>query len=345
MKIKLLLIIYLIQIVYLHNHSRSSKKFYYDILELKHSATEDEIRSQYKKLTKKYHPDKYGNSKKYTEIQRAYEILSSRTKKTIYDTDGIDEVLRYEHAENGGYVDRRYNRLNPKRVNISISLKESYIGGERNVNIRRQEICRFCQGTGAKDGEMKTCTKCRGRGVTIETIRTGMGLMQMQRNCPKCGGKGKFHKHTCPHCRGRKVINENKSLKIKIRRGTRNGETRVFEGEGDADPRGIPGHVIINFIVSKDRNFERKEDDLYTNLKIEFNEALFGFSTYIKHLDGKKINIEKKGTSQFGEYIKIDGEGMYKEDGEKGNLFVKILFNLPKRINLTQKKIIREIFE
>lgn len=213
------------------------------------------------------------------------------------------------------------------------------------MTFRRQEICRFCQGTGAKNGELKTCPTCRGRGVTIEMIRTGMGMMQMQRNCPKCGGKGKFHKHVCPKCRGRKVGNESKSLKIVVRRGTRDGEVRVFEGEGDADPRGIPGHVVVSFKVGRDSNFRRDGDDLFCEVRIEFREALFGFKVVLKHLDGKRVNIEKSGSSQFGELVKIEGEGMYKEDGERGNLYAKIVFDLPRKINLTQKKIVREIFE
>jgi DnaJ-class molecular chaperone len=335
----------LIFFVLAKSDNSSSRKFYYDILEVAISASEDEISNSYKTLTKKYHPDKYGNSKKYTEIQRAYEILSNRTKKVIYDTDGIDEVLRFEHAEANGYVDRRYNRLQPQRVNIVLSLKEAYLGGEKNLNVRRQSICRHCQGTGAQNAELQICPVCRGKGITVETIRTGMGIMQMQRNCPKCNGQGKMHKHNCPHCHGSKIVKENKSLKIKIARGVKNGETRIFEGEGDADPRAIPGHIIVDFTVKDDPNFKRNNDDLYTEIKIEFFEALFGFKTFLRHLDGRKIEIEKSGTSQFGEFIKIDSEGMYKEDGEKGNLFVKILFELPQKINLGQKKIIREIFE
>ena len=143
---KIFLTLFLILVI--NSRNKNSKKFYYDILEVQISATEDEILKSFRTLAKKYHPDKYGNSRKYTEIQRAYEILSDRTKKVIYDTDGIDEVLRYEHAENNGYVERRYNRLQAKEIKIKLTLKEAYLGGEKNINIRRQTICRHCQGTG-----------------------------------------------------------------------------------------------------------------------------------------------------------------------------------------------------
>lgn len=103
----------------------------------------------------------------YVKIQRAYEILSSRTKKSIYDTDGIDEVSRYEHALQNGYVDRRYNKLNPKRITFTLSLKEVYLGVEKNVAITRKSLCRACQATGAKHGEFKICPHCKGQGMKI----------------------------------------------------------------------------------------------------------------------------------------------------------------------------------
>lgn len=92
----------------------------------------------------------------------------------------MDEVQRYEHAVNNDYVDRRYNRVNPKRMTVRVSLKEVYLGSEKNIVISRRSMCRHCQGTGAKGGQFKTCPHCGGQGMSIKTVRTGMGIMRMQ---------------------------------------------------------------------------------------------------------------------------------------------------------------------
>lgn len=92
----------------------------------------------------------------------------------------MDEVSRYEHALENGYVDRRYNKMRPKKVTLSITLKEAFLGAERNIAISRKSLCRACHATGAKHGEFKVCPHCNGEGMTIQTIRTGMGIMRMQ---------------------------------------------------------------------------------------------------------------------------------------------------------------------
>ncbi len=115
---------------------------HYEILNVTYKATDEEIKKAFNKLSKKYHPDKSRNTSQYQKIQRAYEILSDRTLKTIYDTDGLDEVIRYEHAVNNGYVNRRYNKMRPKSITLQISLKEAYLGVERVYNISRKSLCR-----------------------------------------------------------------------------------------------------------------------------------------------------------------------------------------------------------
>ena len=193
------LILFIIKIVLTH---KPGNTLYYEILGLNHDATEEEIKQQYKILSKKHHPDRGGNASLYAKVQRAFEVLSDRTKRSIYDVDGLNEVINYEQAVENGYVDRRYNRVRSKNIFLTVSLKEAYNGVEKNVAIVRKSLCSKCQGTGAKGGHFKTCPHCKGKGMTIETIRTGMGIMRMQSHCRHCGGKGKFPHSTCPVCRG-----------------------------------------------------------------------------------------------------------------------------------------------
>lgn len=116
-----------------------------------------------------------------------------------------------------------------------------------------------------------------------------MGMMRMQTTCDHCGGKGKYPKSTCPVCRGRKFVTESKNFKVQIDRGIEDGHEIVFEGEGDAIQTALPGDVIISIRVAKNSKFERKGDDLYTKMNIDFEEALMGFDRNIGHLDGRLI--------------------------------------------------------
>ncbi len=230
---------------------------------------------------------------------------------------------------------------------MSVSLKEAYLGGERNISVSRRSICRKCQATGAKNGEMKICPHCHGEGMSIKTIRTGMGIMRMQSQCEHCNGKGKYPKSKCPVCHGHKTVSDTKNFKVNVEKGVFDGHEIVFKGEGDSVPSALPGDVVFSVHVKKNKNFVRKGDDLHTKLKIEFKDALMGFNETIKHLDDRLVNLSKNGVSQPHEILKIQDEGMPKKDNpnEKGDLFVEIVFNLPKRINIKQKKLIREIYK
>lgn len=338
--LKYLFAVFLFSFIASHSHHEL-----YHTLNLKIDASDEDIKKAFQTLSKEHHPDKKGNNSLYVKILRAYEILSDRTKKSIYDNDGIDEVGRYEHAVENNYVSRRYNKMQPKKITVVVSLQEVFMGTEKNIAINRQSSCRSCQGTGAHNAEFKVCPHCNGQGMTIKTIRTNMGMMRMQAQCDHCGGQGKFPKSQCPVCKGRKTIYENKSFKVNIDKGVHDGDEIVFPGEGDAITTALPGDVIIQIQVIKNDKFRREGDDLYAKMEVSFEEALFGFERSLVHLDGRKVGVSKKGISQPNELIKIDGEGMHKKESfERGNLYVEIVFKLPEKVTLKQRKIIRSIF-
>lgn len=320
----------------------------YDYLELKFSASDDEIKKAFNELSKKYHPDKYGSSDKYMKIQRAYEILSSRTKKHIYDTDGLEEAERYEHAVANGYAGQRYRKTEDGIFQLTLGLEEVYKGIEKNMVISRKSLCRKCHATGAENGELKHCHHCQGRGVTMQHVQTGMGfVMQMQTTCPKCGGTGHMAHKKCGICNGTKMISENKNFKVIIEKGAMHGDTITFDGEGDSFVNSLPGDVKFIVNVRPHTLFVREKDDLYIKLNISFKEALFGFSKSIRHLDGRSVEISKNEPSQPNSYVVLKGEGMPKKNSpmDNGDLYLELVIELPRRLNEEQKRLVREIME
>ena len=343
MNYHVLLIILLSSSIASHSHDT----FLYDVLDLSFSASEDDIKRAYQTLSKKHHPDRSGSSHMYVKVTRAYEVLSNRTKRHIYDTDGLEEVERYEQAAARGYVQQRYNKMKPKVITLRLTLEDAYKGTERNITVSRNSLCSKCKGTGAKNGELKVCSECGGAGVKIERVRTGFGIMQMQTRCPRCGGKGRSANATCPVCGGRRMVTESKSFKVGIDRGVDKGDEVLFEGEGDAVVEALPGDVRFVLDIGPHARFRREADDLYTSLEISFDEAMFGFSKNITHLDDRTVEISKTGVSQHNSFIVVKGEGMPRKDSPQnfGDLYVEVLFKLPLKINEKQREILNAIFE
>ncbi len=328
--------------------ANKENNFFYQVLDLTFSATDEEIKKAFNELSKKYHPDKSGSSERFVKIQRAYEVLSNRAKKHIYDTDGLEEMERYEHAVANGYASQRYRKMGDALIQVTVELEDAYKGTERNVVLGRKSLCRKCHATGAKNGELKHCHHCHGRGVVFQQVQTNMGfVMQMQTTCPKCGGQGHMAHEHCPVCGGQKMVTENKTFKLLIEKGIADRDEIVFENEGDSFINALPGDVKFTVLVKPHPQFTRDKDDLYYKLPITFQEALFGFSKRIRHLDGRYVEINRNEPSQPNSYVTLKGEGMPKKNQptENGDLYLELTIELPKRLNEAQKKLVKEILQ
>jgi DnaJ-class molecular chaperone len=189
----------------------------YDILEVPIDSTEQQIKKAFRKLSIKWHPDKNPGddeaSHRFTEINRANEILSDKDKRAVYDSSGIDGVKKFERG------DYHVNRGKDQVSNINVSLEDLYLGTSRSLTLRKNELCPKCRGTGAKDAEMKTCKKCKGRGQVKQKMNMGFMQMDVMADCDACGGKGKTPKQTCPHCSGRKVMAVSKNIEVIVEKG------------------------------------------------------------------------------------------------------------------------------
>ena len=153
------------------------------------------------------------------------------------------------------------------------------------MQINRNIYCSQCRGSGAKDGKTKTCPKCKGQGVVVENVQMGFMQMQMQNTCNQCRGKGKTFAQKCPHCNGKRVVQDTKHLDIEIEKGMANGETIVLQREAEQVPDLARGDLIFTLRQTPHKTFKRVGDNLFSELSLSLEEALLGFTETMTHMD------------------------------------------------------------
>ncbi|KAI0661750.1 DnaJ-domain-containing protein [Cubamyces menziesii] len=332
----------------------------YKVLELSKSASEQDIRKAYKRLSRKYHPDKNkdpGAEEKFVEIAHAYEVLSDATKRQIYDRHGEEGLRAHEggqqHYANpfdmfqsffgGGHHHGQQVRRGPTSVSeFEVSLADIYTGANIDFMIKKRILCDHCRGTGAASSDdIHTCSACGGSGVRIvrQQIMPGM-FTQSQVTCNECGGRGKVIGRKCPHCQGNKVMDHTQHYTLEVPRGAPEGHEVVFEGESDESPDWEPGDVVLRIRSKKERGgWRRKESGLYWKETIGVEEALLGFERNLTHLDGHIVELKRHGVTQPGYVQTIKGEGMPIFEGTGyGDLYVEYNVVLPSEISPETRK-------
>lgn len=322
---------------------------FYKILNIKRDANERDVKKAFRALSLKYHPDKNPGNKQahdmFIKVNKAYETLSDQEKRKVYDIYGEEGL----DNQNTKMMNQNKQKGHNVRVDINIELEDLYNGAVKELSLQKNVVCNKCHGTGGKLGKTRQCPTCQGRGVTMQDVDTGMGFtFRMQNTCQKCGGKGIVFSETCDHCRGRKVVKEDKKLRVDIEKGMKDGENIVFERESEQHPDTIPGDLIVHLKQNPHRLFHsRTGDDLHTNIQLNLKEALLGFSKKIKHLDKRDIMIESLKPTQPFEIRKIVGEGMpqHKFSSNKGDLYVKFFVRLPEKLTEVEKEMVKQLFD
>jgi DnaJ-related protein SCJ1 len=334
---------------------------YYSVLELpaREEASEKDIKQKFRILSKKFHPDlnpSEENRQKYVKVQRAYEVLSDRRKRKIYDMKGEEGLKQLEaqgqnrghqhdifgsifgHGGGGGGVQKGQNA----QLNLNVPLPDIYNGNTHRLTLQKQKLCRRCRGSGAASKKDFTqCSACQGKGHVIQRIQLMPGFVQqMQAPCDRCGGTGKMIKKKCPDCKGAKVYRGEHPLEVDIEQGVPEGHQIVFEMEGDQSPDVIPGDVIFVVHSTAHDVFKRKGNDLEATMRITLRDALLGFTRSLPHMDGHPVEVSMEGVVQHGTRVKIAGEGMPKHNvpSEKGDLFVTLEVDLPRHLSEEQKE-------
>ncbi|CAH1104467.1 unnamed protein product [Psylliodes chrysocephalus] len=332
----------------------------YDVLGVSRNASDNEIKKQYRKLAKEFHPDKNpAAGDKFKEISYAYEILSDPKKRSLYDRVGIkgmqegasdgfggEDLLSHLFGGGlfggfggfggGGGGPRRRQRGEDTMHPLKVTLEDLYNGKTSKLQLSKNVICATCNGKGSKSGKTERCQNCNGCGlkVTYRQIAPGMA-QQTQSRCPDCQGEGEIikEKDKCATCKGKKVCNETKILEVHVDKGMKENQKVLFRGEGDQQPDVEPGDVVILLQQKPHEKFQRNGDDLHVKHTISLTEALCGFSFIIHHLDGRDILVKQPA----GDVVKPGGvkcvmnEGMphFKNPFEKGNLYISFNIKFP----------------
>ena len=348
-----------------------AKRDYYEVLGVAREATEVQIKSAYRKLALKYHPDRNPGDKQaedaFKEAAEAYAVLADAQKRSLYDRfghagvagagagAGFDPTIFADFGDIfsglgdifgfGDIFGGRRRRGGPQRgsdlrYDLEITFDESAKGTEASIVIPRDEACETCKGSGAAAGtQPETCKQCRGTGQ----IRQQHGFLTVARPCSNCRGTGKTIAKPCPTCRGAGRISRERKLTVKIPAGIATGQQLRLNGEGEHGAAGGPtGDLYVVVHVQEHPFFHREGDDLYCELPLAFPTLALGGTVKVPTLDGREdLNIP--GGTQPGARFRIRGKGMPNVSGRgHGDLHVIARVDVPKKLSREQKQLLEQ---
>lgn len=355
-----------------------ANKDYYNVLGVDKKASADDIKSAYRKLAKKYHPDLNKDSKeaaeKFKEINEAYEVLGDEKKRANYDqygsAEGQPNFGDFFGGNGGGFSSSGgfggfgdifgdiFSAFGGGRANaveqgedidvaMNLTFEEAAFGVAKEIVIPKIESCAKCSGTGAKNGkEFTTCSTCKGSGRVRYTQNTLFGTTIQEGVCKNCNGTGKIIKERCDDCGGKGYKKIQKTIKIKVPAGIDNGQTITMRGEGNAPTRqGINGDLHIYVRVAPHKILVRNGFDLQLDLNIPYTLALLGGKVKIPTLNGT-YDLEIKECTASGTIMRIRNKGVKKlnKDGY-GDLLVTIKTEPPKNLDKKTKELLKQIEE
>ena len=351
-----------------------AKRDYYDVLGVNKSATPDQIKSAYRKLAVKHHPDKNKGNKaseeKFKEASEAYHVLSNTERKQNYDNFGhaafenagsgtggfgnfdfsnhfsdIFEDFFGEGFGGGGRKSRRSNnRGSDLRYDLSITLEEAYKGKKQDIKFSTSEKCDTCKGSGSKPGHNAgSCSMCGGHGQ----VRSSQGFFTVQQTCPQCSGSGEEITHPCSSCNGQGKKQTSKRLSVTIPKGVDDGTRIRLAGKGEAGSRGAGSGDLYLFInVYSHELFKRSDENLFFECPISISDAALGTAIEIPTIDGGKAKIKIPAGTQGGKQFRLKGKGMpYMRGSGNGDLYIQVNTEVPISLNKEQKELLEKFRE
>jgi molecular chaperone DnaJ len=350
-----------------------TKVDFYEVLQVSREASDQELKTNYRKLAMLYHPDRNPNNpeaeERFKECSEAYQVLSDPEKRAAYD--------RYGHAafQNGGGAGNpfqgagfqgdlgdifgdlfgemfnmggtrratRVQRGRDLRYDLQLEFEEAVFGVEKEISIRRLEACDDCGGTGSANGKTPaTCTQCGGHGQ----VRFQQGFFSVAKTCSRCNGTGTMISDPCPGCRGEGLQAKKHSILVKVPAGVEQ-DTRIrYQSEGEAGKFGGPaGDLYVVLSVKAHKFFERDGDDLHCVMPISFPQAALGTELQLETLEGPATIKIPEGT-QSGRQFKLRNKGVpHLNEHGKGDLIVEIRVATPSKLSKQQKELLRQLGE
>ncbi|MBJ6121512.1 molecular chaperone DnaJ [Sphingomonas mollis] len=340
---------------------------YYELLECERTADAGTIKTSYRKLAMKYHPDKNAGCKdsesKFKAVSEAYDILKDPQKRAAYDRfghaafqngggggagaqdfGGFSDIFESVFGEfmggrGGGGGRQQARRGADLRYDMEITLEEAFHGKSTEITVDVSAECDTCHGSGAKPGtHASTCRQCNGHGK----VRAQQGFFVVERACPVCQGSGQVIADPCTDCRGEGRVDKTKTLAVNVPAGVDEGTRIRLTGEGEAGPRGAPaGDLYIFLHVKRHAFFEREGTTLFARAPISFTTAALGGSLAIPGLDGSTHEIKIPAGVQSGKQLRQRGAGMPVLQGRgAGDLVIQIEVETPTRLSTRQRELL-----
>ncbi len=355
-----------------------NKRDYYEVLGVSKSASQDEIKSAFRKKAKEHHPDlnkdnKEAAEKKFKECQEAYSILSDESKRGIYDqrghsafdgtgnasgfggagyggfdASGFDFSDIFDNLFGGGFGGSQRTRSNAKMrgndslMRMNLSFEEAVYGTKEDIELDVMDDCDDCHGKGGHHEE--TCSTCHGSGTVTTEQNTMFGSFLTKTTCPKCRGKGKSYKETCSTCRGAGQVKKHKTITVSVPAGVDNGDKLRIPGKGQAGMNGGPnGDLYIEFKVSNHEFYKRDEDDILLEVPITMVEAILGCKKEVPTLHGNVMLSVPSGTNTLDKQ-RIKGKGIHNESTKrKGDMYFIMKVMTPKKLSKEQKQLFEKL--
>jgi molecular chaperone DnaJ len=343
-----------------------SKRDYYEILGVKPSATDEDIKAKFRKIAMKYHPDRNPGDKEaekiFKEAAEAYEVLRDPHRRNIYDRFGHEGLAGTGFTGFGGFDDifsnfgdifedffgfgprkssrTRAIRGSDLRFDIQLRFLEAAFGKETEIIVEKNEVCPVCEGSRCERGyHPEPCGYCRGTGLISRT----QGFFTLQTMCPQCHGTGQIISRPCLKCGGTGQVKISKTVSVKIPAGVDSGSRLRLPGEGEAGVHGGPSGDLYVFIhVEPHEFFTRDDSNVICQVPISFIQAVLGDEVKVPTLTGEKTLRIPKGT-QPGDVFRFSGEGIPSlRNGKRGDQIIQIIIKTPRHLTKKQEELLRE---
>jgi len=346
-------------------------KDYYEVLGVSKEASQEDIKRAYRTLARKYHPDvssEVDAEERFKEVNSAYEVLSDPEKRAIYDRYGTDVPPGFGGFDFGGMRDPfdifaevfgnlggfggfgRSGRAGPRRGNdlratVDITFEEAAFGVDKEVEVRRQEVCPVCNGSGAEPGtQPERCSECNGMGQVRRAQHTFLGSFVNITTCPKCNGKGSTVRTPCHECNGSGRVYTHRRITVTIPAGVDDGVTMRLAGQGEPGALGGPnGNLYISLNVNPHTYFKRRNTDVILEVQINVAQAALGDTIKVPTLDGEREVSVPAGT-QAGTIFRLRGLGIPQLRGNgRGDHLIVVQVAVPKRLSAQQRELFQQL--